>query len=68
VNSTDAGSFNPFGGNRNPFQVSGMLPNSLEWQVPFVKCDSRGCEALQQDAATTVCEYYILAVAGTNSQ
>lgn len=46
------------------FTISGMNPNSYNWQVPLVKCDSQFCTEDGQDAASTVCEYNIIGITG----
>jgi len=47
--------------NGRGFSITGMT--SVNWQVPFVKCDSRRCERDGQDARDELCEFSILAVA-----
>jgi hypothetical protein len=47
------------------FDISGILDNGDNWQVPFVKCDSRKCDFVGQDALP-FCEFAILAVAGSD--
>jgi len=46
------------------FQISGIHDLSFNWQVPFVRCDSRKCTEMGQDAQP-FCEYKILAVSGS---
>jgi hypothetical protein len=41
--------------------ISGIYDQGYNWQVPFVKCDSRKCEEDGQDAQP-FCEYAIVAV------
>jgi hypothetical protein len=57
VNSTDS---------NNLFDISGILDNGGNWQVPFVKCDSRKCDFAGQDALP-FCEFAIIAVAGSDT-
>jgi hypothetical protein len=54
-------------GNGN-FTITGMNPDSYNWQVPLMKCDSRLCTTHGQDAASTVCEYNIIGVAGDSDR
>ena len=57
------------------YDISGIFDNGFNWQVPFVKCDSRKCDQYSEDTgmsaegldAIPFCEFAILAVAGTNS-
>jgi hypothetical protein len=46
----------------NPWAITGIASQGYNWQVPFVKCDSRSCQAVGEDAATNYCEYQILAL------
>lgn len=48
------------------FDITGMPINNYNWQVPFVKCDSRACKARGEDARSDYCEYPVLAVAPKN--
>jgi hypothetical protein len=50
----------------NPYDISGIYDNGFNWQVPFVKCDSRQCDFEGQDALP-FCEFAILAVAGSDA-
>jgi hypothetical protein len=50
----------------NLYDISGILDNGFNWQVPFVKCDSRKCDFAGQDALP-FCEFAILAVAGSDT-
>jgi hypothetical protein len=52
-------------GNDASFNISGIMDQGFNWQVPLVKCDSRLCTEHNQDA-TTFCEYGMIAVAGNN--
>ena len=45
------------------FDITGMPLDNYNWMVPFVKCDSRACKQLDEDARSKYCEYQILAVA-----
>lgn len=47
------------------FYISGIANQGYNWQVPFVKCDSRKCQKDGEDAQR-YCEYGVLALAGTN--
>lgn len=47
------------------FEISGISRQGYNWQVPLVKCNSRLCTNLTQDAAP-FCEYSIVAVTGTD--
>jgi hypothetical protein len=46
--------------------ISGINDGGYNWQVPFVKCDSRKCDTAGQDAQQ-FCEYAIVAVAPSSS-
>ena len=50
------------------FGITGMPDPAgyYVWQVPFVKCDSRRCKEVGEDAATKYCEYQVLGVAPMN--
>ena len=56
------------------YDITGIFVNGFNWQVPFVKCDSRKCDKYYDDTgisaegldAIPFCEFAILAVAGTN--
>lgn len=50
----------------DPFLITGISNNGYNWQVPLVKCDSRKCEAANQDALP-FCEFSIIAVAGSDA-
>lgn len=50
----------------NVYSVSGMDEGNKNWQVPFVRCDSRMCEYLGQDAHP-FCEYSMLAVSASSA-
>jgi hypothetical protein len=56
---------NPY--NSNPWAITGLENQGYNWQVPFVKCDSRACQAAGENAAELYCQYQILAVAPSNS-
>jgi hypothetical protein len=43
--------------------ITGLREKGVGWQVPFVKCNSRHCQYLGQDAQP-FCEYNILVVTG----
>ena len=47
------------------FQISGIPGQGYNWQVPFVKCDSRLCREAGEDAQP-YCEYLALGVAPLN--
>jgi hypothetical protein len=49
----------------NGLDISGIFDNGFNWQVPFVKCDSRKCDFEGQDALP-FCEFAILAVTGSD--
>ena len=51
---------------KNIYDISGILDDGFNWQVPFVKCDSRNCEFEGQDALP-FCEFAILAVSGSDT-
>ena len=53
--------------NPDDFDITGMPFNNYNWQVPFVKCDSRRCTELNEDARTKYCEFPVLAVAPKNA-
>lgn len=46
--------------------ITGMPVDNYNWMVPFVKCDSRACKNVGDDARAKYCEYPILAVAPKN--
>lgn len=46
-------------------QITGITTEGSNWQVPFVKCDSRRCEENEEDAYK-YCVYPILALAPSN--
>ena len=48
----------------NEFSISGIPDGGYNWQVPFVRCDSRKCQYLGQDA-NPFCEYSMMAVSGS---
>jgi hypothetical protein len=50
----------------NGLDISGIFDNGFNWQVPFVKCDSRRCDFEGQDALP-FCEFSILAVTGSDT-
>jgi hypothetical protein len=50
----------------NLFDISGIFDDGFNWQVPFVKCDSRKCDFEGQDALP-FCEFAILAVTGSDA-
>jgi len=45
-------------------EITGLQQNGKNWQVPFVRCDSRMCRYVGQDAQP-FCQYSILAVSGS---
>ena len=47
------------------FEITGIHNRGANWQVPFIKCDSRRCEFEGQDAQP-FCEYNIMGVSGYN--
>lgn len=51
----------------NDLDITGMPIDGLNWQVPFVKCDSRACKKENEDARALYCEYPVLAVAPTTA-
>jgi hypothetical protein len=46
-------------------EITGIYEFGYNWQDPFVKCDSRPCQYLGQDAQE-FCEYSMLVVVGAN--
>jgi hypothetical protein len=50
----------------SPFGISGIAEQGNNWQVPFVKCDSRKCTE-DGEEADLFCEYLALGVAPLNS-
>jgi hypothetical protein len=61
------GPSNPFGSsasmtNSTDFSITGIADSGYNWQVPFVKCDSRKCQ-VDGEAALPYCEYMSLGVA-----
>jgi hypothetical protein len=44
------------------FAITGIHKQGKDWPVPFVRCDSRKCQFLGQDAID-FCEFSIIAVA-----
>lgn len=53
---------------RDPdFDISGIPDKGYNWQVPFIRCDSRKCQYLGQDAQP-FCEYSIIAVTGASKE
>lgn len=49
------------GSNSTSWTISGLPNQGINWQVPFVKCDSRQCQEDGQDAYA-FCNYPVLAV------
>jgi hypothetical protein len=49
------------------YAITGIGFLGYNWQVPFVKCDSRRCQGEGEDAATLYCEYPILALGPTTN-
>jgi hypothetical protein len=54
-------------GNNEELWISGIDDEGYNWQVPFVKCDSRECEVAGQ-SAQPFCEYAIVAVSPSSTQ
>jgi hypothetical protein len=50
----------------NPWAVTGIASQGYNWQVPFVKCDSRTCQTVGEDASKNNCEYQTLALGPTS--
>ena len=48
------------------FDISGILNGGSNWQVPFVKCDSRMCKEDGEDALP-LCEYLALGLAPSST-
>jgi len=48
------------------FKISGIEDEGYNWQVPFVKCDSRKCQKDQEDAQR-YCEYGVIGVSPSSS-
>jgi hypothetical protein len=48
------------------FEITGIHDRSKNWQIPYVKCDSRRCEFSGQDA-TLFCEVSVLAITGSDA-
>jgi hypothetical protein len=46
-------------------EITGLHDKGYSWQVPFVKCDSRKCAHVGQDAQP-FCEYSFLVVSGSH--
>jgi hypothetical protein len=46
-------------------EITGLHDKGYSWQVPFVKCDSRKCTHVGQDAQP-FCEYSFLVVSGSH--
>jgi hypothetical protein len=55
------------GDNGEDLWISGIDNQGRNWQVPFVKCDSRECEDVGQNAQP-FCEYAIVALSPSSSQ
>jgi hypothetical protein len=47
-------------------EISGLPERGRGWQVPFIKCNSKHCQYLGQDAQP-FCEYNILVVTGAHA-
>lgn len=47
------------------FDISGYLNRGTDWSIPFIRCDTRKCQFLGQDAHP-FCEYMMLAVSSVN--
>jgi hypothetical protein len=45
------------------FEITGMPFDNDNWMVPFVKCDSRACAELGDNARKMYCQYQVLGVA-----
>jgi hypothetical protein len=52
-------------GDDSHFEITGIADRSRNWQIPYLKCNSRLCTEIGQDA-TTFCEVSVLAIAGSN--
>ena len=52
-------------GDDSHFEITGIDNRSKNWQIPYVKCNSKRCTYTGQDA-TEFCEYSLFAVAGSN--
>eukprot|EP00536_Pseudo-nitzschia_multiseries_P003231 jgi/Psemu1/284283/fgenesh1_pg.48_\ len=49
------------------FEISGIMAKGENWQVPFIKCDSRFCKETGEDALP-FCEYLALGVAPSTAE
>jgi hypothetical protein len=47
------------------FEITGIHNRSQNWQIPYLRCDSRQCRYVGQDAAP-FCEVSLLALAGSD--
>jgi hypothetical protein len=54
-------------GDDSHFEITGIADRSRNWQIPYLKCNSRLCTEIGQDA-TTFCEVSVLAMAGSNPE
>jgi hypothetical protein len=52
-------------GDDSHFEITGIHDRSRNWQIPYVRCNSKSCTEHGQDA-TDFCEYSLFAVAGSN--
>lgn len=50
---------------KSHFEITGLHDRSKNWQIPYLKCDSRKCMAERQDA-TSFCEVSVLALTGAD--
>jgi ATP-binding cassette subfamily A (ABC1) protein 3 len=53
-------------GEKTDFGITGIDSKGYNWQVPFVKCDSRKCEEDGEEASGPFCEYLALGVAASS--
>jgi hypothetical protein len=49
------------------FEITGIHDRSRNWQIPFVRCNSKLCTEHGQDA-TDFCEFSMFVIAGTNPE
>jgi hypothetical protein len=52
-------------GDDSHFEITGIADRSRNWQIPYLKCNSRLCTEIGQDA-TSFCEVSVFAIAGSN--
>jgi hypothetical protein len=66
-NNDDDGTFSAFSGT-NEYDISGIFDDGFNWQVPFVKCDSRKCDDTIGTGGKAIqfCEFAIIAITGNN--